>query len=106
MHWGLRAPAHALWPVHAKARIAKTEAESIRSQKDADALETPINAQENAGKVLDSVVPRRKDIASPEQTRDVFDAVNTVRFPQPTLLQYKFRGFTTELQRNSKISKY
>ena len=101
-HWGLRAPAYATLPVHAMARIATIEeAESIRSQEDVGALEKPVNAEENAGEALDNVVPRRKYIATLEQIRDAFDAVNTLRFSQPTHLQGEFSRFTIELQHNS-----
>lgn len=73
-HWGLKAPAYTTIPVQAMARIVTLEdIEGTRDEQD-------IPDQ-------DSQTVSPKNIATVHQVHEAYDAVNTLRYSQPTHLQ-------------------
>lgn len=75
------------------ARIASIEeAESIRSQEHINAPDSDVKQQGSVEKSPDSAVSgaSRKYIATLDEIREAYDAVNTLRFSQPTHLQGVF----------------
>ncbi|KLO18053.1 cleavage and polyadenylation specificity factor subunit [Schizopora paradoxa] len=82
-HWGLRAPAYSSLPVQAMAKIAVQEdIESIRHQ---EATDEPTPSEETK----EPAVQNKKYIASLKDVFEAFEAMNTLRFSQPTHLQGK-----------------
>ena len=72
--WGLKAPAYTTIPVQAMARIVTLEdVEGTRDEQDIPDQESPS--------------PSPKYIATVNQVHEAYDAVNTLRYSQPTHLQ-------------------
>ncbi|EJD01140.1 cleavage and polyadenylation specificity factor subunit [Fomitiporia mediterranea MF3/22] len=94
-HWGLRAPTYTTLPVQATARLAAVEeAESIRSEEDVDNRnETSNDAEANDRMDVDDVL-RRKFVPSPDDVREAYDSIHTLRYSQPAHLQGKCQGLT------------
>ncbi|KAH7887585.1 beta-lactamase-like protein [Phlebopus sp. FC_14] len=102
-HWGLKAPAYSTIPVQAMARIATLEdVEGIRDEQDVD---NPEYRQADTGHhatnerqsprvdTLPEYTPTRC-IATAHEVHEAYDAVNTLRYSQPTHLQGKCQGIT------------
>ncbi|KAJ8698469.1 hypothetical protein PTI98_005175 [Pleurotus ostreatus] len=95
--WNLKAPTYTTLPVQAMARIAATEdVEGIRDEEDVgDVLTEEPSTPEPL-----SEGPRLKDkqrgkyVATLQEVQEAFDAVNTLRYSQPTHLQGKCQGLT------------
>ncbi|KAI0048061.1 hypothetical protein FA95DRAFT_1558455 [Auriscalpium vulgare] len=109
--WGLKAPAYSTLPVQAMARIAASEeSEGIRDEEDVGGPEDGTNSQgdgDNAdlmdaredgqpaeGITSTSSTKTRQYVATPQEVHDAFDAVNTLRYSQPTHLSGKCQGLT------------
>lgn len=76
--WGLKAPAYTTIPVQAMARIVTLEdIEATRDEQDVPDDESPDP----------QVPPSKKCIATVNQVHEAYDAVNTLRYSQPTHLQ-------------------
>lgn len=74
--WGLKAPAYTTIPVQAMARIVTLEdIEGTRDEQDVLDDESPVE------------YPFKKYIATVNQVHEAYDAVNTLRYSQPTHLQ-------------------
>jgi len=74
--WGLKAPAYTTIPVQAMARIATLEdVEGTRDEQDVLDEESPTESAS------------QKYIATANQVHEAYDAVNTLRYSQPTHLQ-------------------
>ncbi|KAI5124953.1 hypothetical protein M0805_007380 [Coniferiporia weirii] len=94
-HWGLRAATYTTLPVQAMARTAAIEeAESIRNQEDVDYKEESTNSHAAEDHLLAGGNFERKFIASIEEVREAYDAINTLRYSQPAHLQGKCQGLT------------
>lgn len=88
-HWGLRAPTYTTLPVQAMARVAALEeVEDIRAQEEVDYKEEKAFSEEGENMQVDSKISR-KFIPSIESVREAFNAMNTLRYSQPTHLQGK-----------------
>lgn len=87
-HWGLKAPTYSTIPVQAIARIATLEEiEAIRAQEDVE-----VGSEENQGTSATEEGESKdgcskKFIASVEDVREAFEAVQTLRYSQPAHLQ-------------------
>lgn len=97
-HWDLRAPCYTTLPVQAMARIATMEdVEGIRDEQEVDVEEEESNesaAAEGAGS-SEPHSPKLKNepkkfVATVQEVHEAFDAVNTLRYSQPTHLQGNF----------------
>ena len=77
--WGLKAPAYTTIPVQAMARIVTLEdIEGTRDEQDVPDDESPVPTSDSAS---------QKCIATVNQVHEAYDAVNTLRYSQPTHLQ-------------------
>ncbi|KAG8218668.1 beta-lactamase-like protein [Butyriboletus roseoflavus] len=87
--WGLKAPAYTTIPVQAMARIVTLEdIEGTRDEQDIPKEESdpqPSTSRDSAS---------HKYIATVHQVHEAYDAVNTLRYSQPTHLQGKCQGIT------------
>ncbi|KAF8076581.1 beta-lactamase-like protein [Lyophyllum atratum] len=102
--WGLKAPAYTTLPVQAMGRIAVSEdVEGIRDEEDVgDEDEAKphqgtgdIDLVEGPSTTPSPKDPRRgKYVATLTEVQDAFDAINTLRYSQPTHLQGKCQGLT------------
>ncbi|KIK43361.1 hypothetical protein CY34DRAFT_803861 [Suillus luteus UH-Slu-Lm8-n1] len=101
-HWDLRAPCYTTLPVQAMARIATMEdVEGIRDEQEVDVEEEETN-ESVAADGAESSEPRspkvknepKKFVATVQEVHEAFDAVNTLRYSQPTHLQGKCQGLT------------
>lgn len=98
-HWGLKAPAYTTIPVQAMARITTLEdIEGIRDEQDiddADEESTPPNEDisheavdgHDQTNVKTSTSYSAKHVATVQEVHEAYDAVNTLRYSQPTHLQ-------------------
>ncbi|KIL00069.1 hypothetical protein PAXRUDRAFT_822086 [Paxillus rubicundulus Ve08.2h10] len=104
-HWGLKAPAYTTIPVQAMARIATLEdAEGTRDEQDIRDPEeqsrpndNPASAgteQEDPDVDTSPEYPSMKYVATVHDVHEAYDAVNTLRYSQPTHLQGKCQGIT------------
>ncbi|KAH8113222.1 cleavage and polyadenylation specificity factor subunit [Phellopilus nigrolimitatus] len=94
-HWGLRAPTYTTLPVQAMARMAAIEeVESIRSQEDVEYKLEAFKDQSPGESMVVDDNSKRKYVASPDDVREAYDAINTLRYSQPTHLQGKCQGIT------------
>ncbi|TFK43712.1 beta-lactamase-like protein [Crucibulum laeve] len=101
--WGLKAPAYTTLPVQAMGRIAATEdVEGLRDEEDVGD-EPEQKAVENTdgmdmGEPSEPEPPKVKTkgkyVATLIEVQDAFDAINTLRYSQPTHLQGKCQGLT------------
>ncbi|KAG6337224.1 hypothetical protein ID866_1854 [Astraeus odoratus] len=101
--WGLKAPAYTTIPVQAMARIVTLEdIEGTRDEQETDDLDqehatanedTNIDGSEGQEQTS-SVLSVGKCVATVQEVHDVYDAVNTLRYSQPTHLQGKCQGIT------------
>lgn len=98
--WGLKAPAYTTIPVQAMARIATLEdIEGIRDEQDIDDLvaeQALPNAESSPSDTKDrnqscteesSTSSPGKYVATVQEVHEAYDAVNTLRYSQPTHLQ-------------------
>ncbi|OAX44488.1 hypothetical protein K503DRAFT_303066 [Rhizopogon vinicolor AM-OR11-026] len=101
-HWDLRAPCYTTLPVQATARIATMEdVEGIRDEQEVDVIEEE-NNESVAAEETESMERRspnlknepKKFVATVQEVHEAFDAVNTLRYSQPTHLQGKCQGLT------------
>ncbi|KAG1752619.1 beta-lactamase-like protein [Suillus paluster] len=101
-HWDLRAPCYTTLPVQAMARIATMEdVEGIRDEQEVDVVEEE-NDESAIAEGTESLEPRspelknepKKFVATVQEVHEAFDAVNTLRYSQPTHLQGKCQGLT------------
>lgn len=84
--WGLKAPAYTTIPVQAMARIVTLEdIEGIRDEQQVPDEESLTDPEAQAPNSPDS--PSPKYIATANQVHEAYDAVNTLRYSQPTHLQ-------------------
>lgn len=96
-HWDLRAPCYTTLPVQATARIATMEdVEGIRDEQEVDIIEEENNESVDAedAEGMESRSPKLKNepkkfVATVQEVHEAFDAVNTLRYSQPTHLQGK-----------------
>ncbi|OJA09308.1 hypothetical protein AZE42_03126 [Rhizopogon vesiculosus] len=101
-HWDLRAPCYTTLPVQATARIATMEdVEGIRDEQEVDVIEEENNesvvAEETESMERRSPILKnepKKFVATVQEVHEAFDAVNTLRYSQPTHLQGKCQGLT------------
>ncbi|KIJ70136.1 hypothetical protein HYDPIDRAFT_77405 [Hydnomerulius pinastri MD-312] len=104
-HWGLKAPAYTTIPVQAMARIATLEdVEGTRDEQDVDPEQSqpnespgPDGAEEGSPANVndsDKQSSPMKYIATAHEVHEAYDAVNTLRYSQPTHLQGKCQGIT------------
>lgn len=93
-HWDLRAPCYTTLPVQATARIATMEdVEGIRDEQEVDVIEE--SNESSVAEESESMVPSspklkkqpKKFVATVQEVHEAFDAVNTLRYSQPTHLQ-------------------
>jgi Metallo-beta-lactamase superfamily domain len=106
--WGLKCPTYTTLPVQAMGRIATTEdVEGIRDEEDVDDEgEKQIDGEES--NELDETEESKKVskikgkyVATLQDVQDSFDAINTLRYSQPTHLQggsYVFSARTAAKQ--------
>jgi Cft2 family RNA processing exonuclease len=108
--WGLKAPAYSTLPVQAMARIAATEADSIRDEEDVGSAEAQASPKDGGdptpqdpstslqdGQPEESLHPqphpqKARYVATPQEVHDSFDAVNTLRYSQPAHLSGENRA--------------
>ncbi|KAG9317488.1 beta-lactamase-like protein [Chiua virens] len=91
--WGLTAPAYTTIPVQAMARIVTLEdIEGTRDEQDVLDEDLPPDSDPRASNPLNSAPP--KYVATVNQVHEAYDAVNTLRYSQPTHLQGKCQGIT------------
>lgn len=84
--WGLKAPAYTTIPVQAMARIVTLEdIEGTRDEQDVPEEVSPSVSDPQSLPSLHSASP--KYIATVNQVHEAYDAVNTLRYSQPTHLQ-------------------
>lgn len=89
--WGLNAPAYTTIPVQAMARITTTaDIEAIREEQDLG--ERPPNLSSEEVIEGDSAVnclkeKKGKYVATTQEVHTAFEAINTLRYSQPTHLQ-------------------
>jgi cleavage and polyadenylation specificity factor subunit 2 len=107
-HWNLHAPAYTTLPVQAMARIATMEdIEGLRSEEDFSRPSTAASAsnrsQSDGGQEVEQIKTEEqsvdsntsgKYVATIDEVQDAFDAINTLRYSQPTHLQGKCQGLT------------
>ena len=93
-HWDLRAPCYTTLPVQATARIATMEdVEGIRDEQEVDVMEE--SNESSVVEEAESMEPSspklkkqpKKFVATVQEVHEAFDAVNTLRYSQPTHLQ-------------------
>ncbi|KAF9534723.1 beta-lactamase-like protein, partial [Crepidotus variabilis] len=104
--WGLRAPAYTTLPVQAMGRIAVTEdVEGLRDERDFGdeedmEQEDTLQEEKTDEEPMESEEPPVKNSARGQyiptviEVQDAFDAMNTLRYSQPTHLQGKCQGLT------------
>lgn len=93
--WGLRAPAYTTLPVQAMGRIAVTEdVEGLRDEQDFGDEEEESLEPENPEEPIETEQPpsvrkstKSQCVATLIEVQDAFDAMNTLRYSQPTHLQ-------------------
>ena len=95
--WNLKAPAYTTLPVQAMGRIAVTEdVEGVRDEEDVgDELEhkqvrdddTMLLHEVSRSPTPNRGVSKAKYVASLNEVQEAFDAINTLRYSQPTHLQ-------------------
>ncbi|KAH7931204.1 hypothetical protein BV22DRAFT_1190509 [Leucogyrophana mollusca] len=100
-HWDLKAPAYSTLPVQAMARIATTEdVEGIRDEQQIEVVEEEIAQRESSDGNENETPPSRgtkvvgKYVATVQEVHEAYDAINTLRYSQPTHLQGKCQGLT------------
>ncbi|EGO02177.1 hypothetical protein SERLA73DRAFT_86401 [Serpula lacrymans var. lacrymans S7.3] len=102
--WGLKAPAYSTLPVQATGRIATNEdVEGIREEQDVDTdsenqhHNSALEGTESGSQKSPESQPKKtsgKYIATVLEVHDAYDAMNTLRYSQPTHLQGKCQGIT------------